>query len=189
LIVDDQPSLLDLFATWLEGEDIDLVTATCGAEALSYCEDGDVDVAILDRHMPRVSGDEVLETLREGPSSPRIAFVTAATPDVHIVDLDLDAYLTKPVTREEYVGLVRSLIERDTLSEPAERYVSKLSKRAALLESASPSALRSDPTFAALEEELSRLAARIDAHGLDDPLLGRAFPDGGTVDGSFDRMA
>jgi len=181
LLADDQPALLDLFETWLEAEDVDLVRTNCGAEALSHCEDGTVDVAILDRHMPRVSGDEVLDALRERESSPRVAFVTAATPDVHIVDLDLDAYLTKPVTREEYVGLVRSLIERETLSETAERYVSNLSKRAALLESESASALRSHPAFAAFEEELLRLAVRVDDRPLDDPLLGHAFPDGTTV--------
>ncbi|WP_338739994.1 response regulator [Haloplanus salilacus] len=182
LIADDQPTLLDLFATWLEDEDIDLVRANCGDEALSYCDDGDIDVAILDRHMPRVSGDEVLDALREGASNPRVAFVTAAAPDVGIVDLDLDGYLTKPVTRDEYVGLVRSLIERERLSETAERYVSNLSKRAALLESESASVLRSDPTFAAFEEKLLRLAVRVDDRQLDDPLLSRAFADGGTID-------
>jgi CheY-like chemotaxis protein len=186
LIADDQPTLLDLFATWLGGEDIGLVRASCGAEVLSYCEGGGVDVAVLDRRLPRVSGDEVLDRLRREESSPRVAFVTASVPDVHIVDLGVDAYLTKPVTREEYVDLVRSLIGRETLSETAARYVSGLSKRAALLESESPSVLQSDPTFAAFEEELRRLADRIDDRRLDDPLLGRATPDGGTLTGGTD---
>lgn len=186
LIADDQPSLVDLFSTWLEDEDLDLVCTSRGSEALSHCEDGDIDVALLDRHMPRVTGDQILDALQEQPSTPRVAFVTAATPDVHIVDLDLDAYLTKPVTREEYVDLVRSLIERESLSETAQRYVSNLSKRAALLEAESTGALRSDPAFAAFEEELSRLAIRIDGRVFDDPLLNRAFPDGGSAEWPFE---
>lgn len=105
LIADDQPTLLNLFATWLEGEGIDLVRTTCGAEVLSYCEGGVVDVAVMDRRLPRVSGDEVLDRFQEQESSQRVAFVTASVPDVHIVDLHVGAYLTKSVAREEYVDL------------------------------------------------------------------------------------
>ncbi|MFB6102934.1 MAG: response regulator transcription factor [Haloplanus sp.] len=189
LIADDEPALLDLYDTWLDGTDATVVRATCGAEALSHCDEFDIDVAILDRHMPRVSGDEVLDTLQERPTSPRVAFVTAATPDVRIVNLDIDAYLTKPVGREEFVDLVRSLIRREQLPTAAERYVSKLSKRAALLNAESPAALQTDPLYVALEEELSGLAKHIDARHLDDPYLRRALPDGGTTTMRLDPPA
>jgi len=181
LIVDDEPALLDLYETWLADIDADVVRATCGAEALARCDDA-VDVVILDRHMPRVSGDEVLEELRAGSREFRVAFVSAATPDVRIVELDIDAYLTKPVTREEYVDLVRSLVRRETVCEAVEQYLSSLSKRAALLESESQSVLRTDPTYSAFEEELGHLAERIDGSHLDDPFLRRVFADGGQPD-------
>jgi len=178
LIVDDEPALLDLYETWLTDLDVDIVRANCGAEALARYDD-DVDVVVLDRHMPRSSGDEVLEQLQASPNDFRVAFVSAATPDVRIVNLDIDAYLTKPVTREEYVDLVRSLIRRKTVCEAAERYLSGLSKRAALLESESRSVLQTDPTYAAFEEELSLLAKRVDNHRLDDPYLRQTLADGG----------
>jgi len=178
LIVDDETALLDLYETWLADFDLDVVRAGCGAEALAKCDDS-VDVAILDRHMPRVSGDEVLEELRDRHHDVRVAFVSAATPDVRIVDLDIDAYLTKPVTCEEYVDLVQSLVRRETVCETVEQYLSSLSKRAALLESESRSVLRTDPAYAALEEELSRLADRIDSPPFDDPYLRRALTDCG----------
>jgi len=178
LIVDDETALLDLYETWLADLDVDVVSARCGAEALSKCDDS-IDVAILDRHMPRVSGDEVLEELRDRHYDIRIAFVSAATPDVRIVDLDIDAYLTKPVTREEYADLVQSLVRRETVCETVEQYLSSLSKRAALLESESRSVLRTDPAYAALEEELSRLADHIDSLPFDDPYLHHALADGG----------
>lgn len=185
LIADGRPMVLDLFATWLENENIDLVRASCGAEVLCCC-DGGVDAVVLDRRLPRVSGDEVLDRLREKESDTRVGFVTASIPDVRIVDLDVDAYLTKPVTRDEYVDVVRSLIERETLSETADRYVSNLSKRAALLRSEPAAVLRSDPAFAALEKELRRLADRIDDQHFDDPLVSRMFPDGGPRDDTVD---
>ncbi|GAB6862083.1 response regulator transcription factor [Haloplanus litoreus] len=186
LIADDESALLDLYATWLDDADVDIVRAGCGVEALSICAEDAVDVAILDRHMPRVSGDEVLDAIQAMSDCPRVAFVTAATPDVNIVDLDLDAYLTKPVSRGEFVDMVESLLRRESLSETADRYVENLSKRAALLESESPSVLRADPIYSAFEAELSRLASRIDDRSLDDPYLNRALADGGQDHPSID---
>jgi len=186
LIADDEPALLDLYATWLDDGDVEVVRANCGAAALAHCDEGDVDVAVLDRHMPRVSGDEVLDILRDDSAGPRVAFVTAATPDVDIVDLDIDAYLTKPVSRDEFVDMVESLLRRESLPETVDRYVEKLSKRAALLESESQSVLRADPIYSAFEAELSRLASRIDYRPLDDPYLDRALADGGRDDPAVD---
>jgi DNA-binding response OmpR family regulator len=181
LIVDDEPALLDLYELWLADLDVTVVRAGCGAEALDRCDEG-VDVMMLDRHMPRVSGDEVLAELRDRSFSPRVAFVSAAIPDVRIVDLDIDAYLTKPVERGAYLDLVQSLLRRETVPETVDRYLSNLSKRAALLETESRSVLRNDRTYADLEAELSELATRIDPHHLGDPLLRRASTDGGRGD-------
>jgi len=188
LIADDEPALLDLYETWLADLDVTVVRAGCGAEALDRCDER-IDVLILDRHMPRVSGDEVLDTLRDRAPDPRVAFVSAATPDVRIVDLDIDAYLTKPVTREEYVDLVQSLIRRETVSETVGRYLSDLSKRAALLDAESRSVLRADPAYVAFEAKLWRLAGRVDAHRFDDPYLQRLSPYGGRggTSGGLDR--
>jgi len=181
LIVDDEPALLDLYEIWLADLEVAITRANCGTEALERCHEG-IDVVMLDRHMPRLSGDEVFHELRDRGFDPRVAFVSAATPDVRIVDLDIDAYLTKPVAREMYVDLVQSLLRRESLPETTDRYLSNLSKRAALLETESRSALRNEPTYTALEEELSRMAPRIDGHQLDDPFLRRASTDGGADD-------
>jgi CheY-like chemotaxis protein len=184
LVVDDEPALLDLYELWLSDLDVTVTRAVCGAEALERCDET-VDVLLLDRHMPRVSGDQVLDELRDRSLDPRVAFVSAATPDVRIVDLDIDAYLTKPVSRDVYVDLVESLIRREAVSEMVDRYLSHFSKRAALVEAETHSVLRGDPSFVALEAELSRLADRIDGHYLDDPFLRRASTDGGRDDESL----
>jgi DNA-binding response OmpR family regulator len=181
LIVDDEPALLDLYEIWLADLEVAITRANCGAEALERCHEG-IDVVLLDRHMPRLSGDEVLNELRDRGYDPRVAFVSAATPDVRIVDLDIDAYLTKPVAREMYVDLVQSLLRRESLPKTADRYLSNLSRRAALLKTESRSVLRNESAYAALEEELSRMAPRVDDHRLDDPFLRHASTDGGADD-------
>jgi len=59
LIVDDEPDLADLYASWLP-EQYAVVTAYDGRGALDAL-DGSVNVVLLDRRMPGMSGDEVVD--------------------------------------------------------------------------------------------------------------------------------
>jgi hypothetical protein len=89
-----------------------------------------------------------------------------------------------------YVDLVRSLLRRRDVPRTVDRYLSRLSKHVALIETESASVLRNDPVFTASEAELSRLAPSVDGHHLDDPFIRRASTDGGHGGGvrSFDPL-
>ncbi len=130
LVVEDDRSLADLYAEWLAGT-YDVETAADGTEALGTLDET-VDVVLLDRLMPGLSGGEVLDAVRESEHDPRVVMVSAVTPDLDVVQMGFDAYLEKPVeattlretvdrmlTRAEYDEKLRelfSLIERqDTL--------------------------------------------------------------------------
>ncbi|WP_423750819.1 response regulator [Salinirarus marinus] len=63
LIVEDERALVDLFSNWLS-DDFDVRTAYDGEQALAKIDD-EVDVVLLDRRMPGLSGDDVLERVRE----------------------------------------------------------------------------------------------------------------------------
>jgi CheY-like chemotaxis protein len=58
LVVDDEPQLAELYSMQL-AEEYEVRTATGGPEALDLVDE-EVDVALLDRRMPRMSGDELL---------------------------------------------------------------------------------------------------------------------------------
>jgi len=117
LVVDDEENVAGSYALWLEGE-YRVETATSGEEALDALDES-VAVILLDRRMPGLSGSEVLEELREREFDCRVALVTAVDPDFHIVDpADFDAYLTKPVDRDDLVGAVESLLTRNSYDEP-----------------------------------------------------------------------
>lgn len=58
LVVDDERGLADLYTIWLE-DDYDVKTAYSGTEAIDAI-DPTIDVALLDRQMPDVSGDDVV---------------------------------------------------------------------------------------------------------------------------------
>nr|WP_254763400.1 response regulator [Natrinema marinum] len=100
-MVDDEKKVADAYALRLE-DVADVTVAYGGEEALEVVDDQTVpDVVLLDRHMPGLSGDEVLERLRERDLKTRVVMVTAIDPGLDIVDMPFDDYLSKPVERED----------------------------------------------------------------------------------------
>lgn len=133
LAVDDDREVIETYELWLR-DDHTLRTATTGESALDRL-DSDVDVVLLDRLMPGLSGREVFDRIRERGVDPAVAMLTAMNPDGDVVDAAFDAYLTKPVTRTELREAVATLAALRTDAAPAadERY-DGLVERAAQLE-------------------------------------------------------
>ncbi|AGB31661.1 response regulator [Natrinema pellirubrum DSM 15624] len=101
LMVDDEKKVADAYALRLE-DVADVTVAYDGEEALAVVDEQPVpDVVLLDRHMPGLSGDEVLERLRERDLETRVVMVTAIDPGLDIVDMPFDDYLSKPVERDD----------------------------------------------------------------------------------------
>lgn len=129
LIVEDEQMLADLYADFLA--EYNVLTTNSGEEALeTICDD--VDVVLLDRRMPGLSGEEVLEAIREAGYDCRVAMVTAVTPDVDILDMGFDDYLTKPIDMGDLVETVERLLELNTYDQLIKEYYQLASKRAAL---------------------------------------------------------
>ncbi|MFB6198617.1 MAG: response regulator transcription factor, partial [Halobacteriaceae archaeon] len=83
LVVEDERNLADLFGTWLEGE-YDVRVSYTGEDALEEFDDG-VDVVLLDRRMPDISGDEILKEINQSVHECQVAMVTGVDPDFDIV--------------------------------------------------------------------------------------------------------
>lgn len=115
LVVDDDDDLADTCRFWLR-DDWDVHVAYDGNAALD-AYDPSVDVVLLDRRMPVVSGDEVLRRLRDRAGDPRVAMMTAVEPSDEIADMSFDEYLVKPVERERLRETVRALYARRTYDE------------------------------------------------------------------------
>jgi CheY-like chemotaxis protein len=109
LAVDDEDRVVQAFALWLDSE-FAVETATSGNEALEQMHDG-VDVVLLDRHMPDMPGDDVLESIRADGYDVRVAMVTAVAPDFDIVDMPFDHYVSKPVDESDLRGVVERLLD------------------------------------------------------------------------------
>lgn len=108
LVVDDDRALAETYALWLE-ERYETRVATSGAEALDVVDEA-VDVALLDRRIPRLSGDWVLERIREEGPDVSVAMVTAVEPESEVAEMEFEAYLGKPVDRADLVETVEDLL-------------------------------------------------------------------------------
>ena len=106
LMVDDDQKVAGAYALRLE-DVADVSVAYSGEEALDIIDEQQPpDVVLLDRHMPGLSGDEVLEQLRERDLNTRVIMVTAIDPELGVLDLPFDDYLSKPVDREDLHAVV-----------------------------------------------------------------------------------
>ncbi|MFB6161167.1 MAG: response regulator transcription factor [Haloferacaceae archaeon] len=160
LIVEDEPDLADLYATWLD-EEYDVRTAYGGREALDLVDD-DVDVVLLDRRMPDMPGDEVLSSIRESDGDCRVAMVTAVEPDFDIIAMGFDDYLVKPVAKDDLHRTVGTLLRRDEYEAGVRELFSLASKKALLEAEKSPAELETSEEYQRLDEELAALRDRLD---------------------------
>lgn len=106
VLVDDEKEVADAYALRLRGL-CAVETVYRGEEALEAVEPGETDIVLLDRHMPGMSGDEVLAELTARDFRGRVIMVTAIDPGFDVLDMPFDDYLCKPVAREDVRRAVR----------------------------------------------------------------------------------
>ena len=160
LVVEDEQHLADLYTDYLS-ERYEVRTAYSGREAIEMLAD-DLDVILLDRRMPVVSGNEVLAAIEEGGYEFRVAMVTAVDPDFDIIDLGVDDYLVKPVSQNALLDVVDRLLTITEYSERLQELTSKKLKRNVLQVEKPESELHESERYADLEAEIDRLEQTLD---------------------------
>jgi len=177
LIVDDDVDVADTYASQLSGQ-YEVRTAYSGQAAMEALSPS-VDVVLLDRQLPKLSGSDVLETIRERDLEMRVAMVTGETADFDIIEMPFDDYVQKPASAQALVETVEHLERCLHYEEQVREYYALTAKRAALVESKTPEALAASDRFqsleadlAAAEEAIADLVAGFDAADFD-----QAFKD------------
>lgn len=170
LIVEDEKPLADLFVAWL-AEEYECKRAYDGHEALEVVDD-DVDAVLLDRRMPGLSGDEVLEEIRARGIDCPVGMVTAVEPDFEIVEMGFDDYIVKPVATDELHAFVEDLLALPNYERELQRFFQLASKRAALETAKNEAELQQSEEYQTLLEELEDVRRTADANR--DELMGRA---------------
>lgn len=161
LIVEDEEDVADTFRMWLE-DSYEVSVAHSGSEALDKLEEEEVDVVLLDRLMPGLSGDEVLERMEEEGFDCRVAMVTAVEPDFDIVEMGFDEYITKPSSPEELRETVKELLERRKRSRHLQEYASLRVKQAALKTEKTEEELENSASYYELISRIEELESSLE---------------------------
>ena len=114
LVVDDEPPLVQLVASYLRREGYDVFTSGDGLAALEMVRTVNPDVVVLDVMLPGVDGFEVLRQMRAF-SDAYVIMLTARAEEIdRIVGLSVgaDDYMVKPFSPRELVARVKALLRR-----------------------------------------------------------------------------
>jgi CheY-like chemotaxis protein len=110
LVVEDERELAELYASWLGEYEVAVAHSGRGALEQADAAGAAVDVVVLDRELPGMSGEEVLAALRERGHDPGVAVASASAPDADAAGGWYDTYLRKPISREQLTGAVEELL-------------------------------------------------------------------------------
>jgi twitching motility two-component system response regulator PilG len=118
MVVDDSQTIRRSAETLLTREGYSVITAEDGYEALAKIADHHPQVVFVDIMMPRLDGYQVCALIKANPRF-------AATPVIMLSSRDglfdrargrivgSDQYLTKPFTKDELLGAVRSHLKKN----------------------------------------------------------------------------
>ncbi|AKU91616.1 PAS domain-containing sensor histidine kinase [Vulgatibacter incomptus] len=113
LVVDDDPLVHQLLRSDLEAEGFDVLLAMDGVEALSVARQQTVSAIVLDIHLPKLDGWQVLSALKSDPALSRIPVVLLSVEEQRAKGFSLGAceYLVKPVEPERLLSVVNKAIQ------------------------------------------------------------------------------
>jgi DNA-binding response OmpR family regulator len=114
LVVDDEPAMVGMVGALLGDDGHQIVTAYDGETALRRHAEERPDLVILDRRLPRMSGDEVCRAIRAGSDTPILMLTgeKGSEERARLLDLGADDYLEKPFSKKELSARVRALLRR-----------------------------------------------------------------------------
>ena len=138
LIVDDNPTNLDILQARLAAHNYEILTAKDGEAGLAMAKEKKPDLILLDIMMPKMDGIEVCRRLRADPSLPfmPIIMVTAKADSRDVVaglEAGGDEYLTKPVDHAALVARVKSMLRIKDLHDTVRDQASRLEEQSAQL--------------------------------------------------------
>ncbi len=115
LLVDDEPSIIQLSQMYLEREGYRIESAGDGEAALNAVEHLHPALVVLDVMLPKLDGFEVCRRLRASEKDTAILMLTARDEDIDKIlglELGADDYLTKPFNPRELVARVKAILRR-----------------------------------------------------------------------------
>lgn len=114
LVADDDAQIRQLLQIYLVKDGYQVFEAADGVEALSICEREQIDMVLLDVMMPKLSGYQVIQKIRQTNNIPIIMISAKGQDEDKILGLDLgaDDYIVKPFNPLEAMARINSNMRR-----------------------------------------------------------------------------
>ncbi len=129
MIVEDEPELRQLLASYLINDGYSVIEAEDGVAAISLFSSETVDLVILDIMIPKIDGYGVCEFVKKQSNVP-VIFLSALDDEKSMVkgyDSLADDYVTKPFSMPVFLRKVKAVLRRDS-SSSAEEYAKVIYK-------------------------------------------------------------
>lgn len=113
LIVDDNPNMSSLLSEMLEVFDYESIRANDGMEAIKIVDQGDISMVITDMRMPKMSGLDLLQKIKEGnPDLPVVVISGYALDDEgsNLLESMADGFLNKPFKMSDIEELLKKVV-------------------------------------------------------------------------------
>lgn len=114
LVVDDEPTVREVLAAYLDRDGFKVREAADGLAALQSITEEPPDLIVLDVMIPKIDGLSILSETRRHTSIPVILLTARAEEADRILGLELgaDDYVVKPFSPREVVARVRAVLKR-----------------------------------------------------------------------------
>lgn len=133
LIVDDEQNVYNALRRSLRGEDLNTVYAASGEEAEQILESMQVDVAIVDMHMPGMQGNQLLARIRQRwPSVVRMMLTGDTRLDVVIKAVnhgEVFRFFVKPANEAELIIALRDAFQLKALKSESKRLIETVKRQ------------------------------------------------------------
>lgn len=116
LVVDDDEPILGLMRNILREFAFQAVTASTGAEALVIARQSCPDLLLLDKNMPGMSGEEVIEAFRQDSSLRAIPILIVSGEPLlpaELTAIGADGSVTKPFDLPQLIATIRKHLASD----------------------------------------------------------------------------
>jgi DNA-binding response OmpR family regulator len=116
LVVDDEPSVVEVVSLYLQREGYHVRSAGTGTEALIAIQTAVPALVILDIMLPSIDGLTLIKRMRENPAlDVPVIMLTARSQEtdrIYGLELGADDYVTKPFSPAELVSRVKAVLRR-----------------------------------------------------------------------------
>lgn len=130
LVVEDDRNTQKLMQAILRHDGYEVFTADNGEDALTFMDEQQIDLIVLDIMMPKMDGYQFTECLRDAGDDTPILMVTAKQlPEERCrgFRVGTDDYMVKPVNEEEMLLRIKALLRRSQIANERVLRIGKVS--------------------------------------------------------------